>query len=81
MLLDNILDGAMMYDIVPEVNKIQSPKREVEDDESRRENSSGLEIKYANSTLRDLFKQIIKQQSMIDKMGVTFQDMEAGNEE
>ena len=83
MLLDNILDGALMYDITDGTNRnIPSHKRDDEElSNVDEENVQGLHIKYTNSTLRTLFKTIIQQQSMIDRIGVTFSGLEVGNSE
>ena len=84
MLLDNILDGALMYDITDSSNRnISSHKKDDEElSNVDEENAQGLHIKYTNSTLRSLFKTIIQQQSMIDRIGVTFSGMaEVGNSE
>jgi len=56
-LLDNILDGALMYDIKADEEDAHSSSKNlsnVEDD-----SASGLSIKYANRTLRNLFKSIM----------------------
>ena len=91
MLLDNILDGALMYEIIDK--NPMPPQKEGEVAESQYkssrnlsnvdddEDASGLQIKYTNSTLRYLFKSIIQEQSIIDKIGFSFDGKDEGTEE
>jgi hypothetical protein len=66
MLLDNILDGALMYDInMKEGEEAGATSRKINnhsvDSDLEINDASGLVIKYTNSTLRNLFKNIIEQ--------------------